>query len=239
MGYNIYRSTSKDGNYVKLNNSVIPAEENTFVDENAEPGITYWYTFTVVFSDMTESAPAGKVSCTAADTIAPSIYHTPVNQGYLNNNLVISCTASDNIGIQSVTLYYRTKGQTEWKSLVMLRQNDRYSATIFGSDLSLEGLEYYIVASDGINTINKGSADNPYSVIIKDASAISQLGDVDGDGVVTTKDALMIMQSINGDLLLTDDQFRRADLNKDGILSSVEALRILQYINGNVATLEM
>lgn len=239
MGYNVYRSTSKDGNYTKLNNSVIPAGENTFVDENAEPGVTYWYTFTVVFSDMTESAPAGKVSCTAADTIAPSIYHTPVNQGYLNNNLVISCTASDNIGIQSVTLYYRTKGQNEWKSLAMLKQNDRYSATVFGSDLSLEGLEYYIVASDGVNTINKGSAENPYSVIIKDASAISQLGDVDGDGVITTKDALMIMQSINGDLLLTDDQFRRADLNKDNVLSSVEALRILQYINGNVPTLEM
>ena len=49
----------------------------------------------------------------------------------------------------------------------------------------------------------------------------------------------MIMQAINGDLLLTDDQFQRADLNKDGLLSSFEALRILQYINGNVTTLEM
>lgn len=239
MGYNVYRSTEKDGYYTKLNSAVIPAGENTFVDENAEPGVTYWYTFTVVFSDMTESAPAGKVSCTAADTIAPSIYHTPVNQGYLNNNLVISCTASDNIGIANVTLYYRTKGAETWKTLSMSKQNDRYSATVFGADLSLEGLEYYIVASDGYNTINKGTAENPYSVIVKDVSSISRLGDVDGDGVITTKDALMIMQSINGDLLLTDDQFKRADLNNDGVLSSVEALRILQYINGNVNTLEM
>lgn len=239
MGYNVYRSTEKDGYFTKLNNAVIPAGENTFIDENAEPGVTYWYTFTVVFSDMTESAPAGKVSCTAADTIAPSIYHTPVNQGYLGNNLVISCTASDNIGVASVTLYYRTKGTDTWKTLSMSRQNSRYSAAVFGSDLSLEGLEYYIVASDGYNTISKGTAENPYSVIVKDSSSISRLGDVDGDGVITTKDALMIMQSINGDLLLTDDQFRRADLNNDGILSSVEALRILQYINGNVSTLGM
>ncbi|MDY2746288.1 MAG: dockerin type I repeat-containing protein, partial [Bacilli bacterium] len=208
-------------------------------DENAEPGKTYWYTFTVVLSDMTESAPAGKISCTATDTIAPNIYHTPVNQGYLNNNLVISCTASDNIGIQNVTLYYRTKGSNTWKSIEMLRQNDKFSATIFGSELTLDGIEYYIVASDGYNTISKGSADNPYSIVIKDASSISRLGDVDGDGVVTTKDALMIMQAINGDLLLSDDQFRRADLNSDGTLSSVEALRILQYINGNVSSLEM
>ena len=52
-----------------------------------------------------------------------------------------------------------------------------------------------------------------------------------------TKDVLSTLQ--NGDLLLTDDQFKRADLNNDGVLSSVEALRILQYINGNVNTLEM
>ena len=49
----------------------------------------------------------------------------------------------------------------------------------------------------------------------------------------------MIMQCINGDLIMTDDEFKRADLNGDNELSSVEALRILQYINGNVSTLDM
>lgn len=239
MGYNIYRATSKDGNYVKINPSVLLASASSFIDDNAEPGVTYWYTFTVVLSDFSESAPAGKVYCTAVDTLAPSVYHTPVNQGYAGNNLVISCTASDNKKLANVTLYYRTVGATEWKSLTMSKVNDKYSATVFGSELTLEGLEYYIVASDGSNTVNKGTADEPYTVIIKDASAISRIGDVDGNGVVTTKDALMLMQCINGDLLLSDDEFKRADLNKDGVLSSVEALRILQYINGNVTSLEM
>ena len=41
------------------------------------------------------------------------------------------------------------------------------------------------------------------------------------------------------EILLTDDQFKRADLNGDNVLSSSEALRILQYINGKVSTLEM
>ena len=192
-----------------------------------------------MLTDFTESNPAGKVVATAKDTMAPNIYHTPVNQGYLNNNLVISCTASDNVAITSVVLYYRTVGATEWKTITMLKQNDKYSATIFGSELTLEGLEYYIVANDTFNSISKGSAETPYTVVIKDASAISRKGDVDGDGVVTTKDALMIMQCINGDLIMTDDEFKRADLNSDGVLSSMEALRILQYINGNVTTLEM
>lgn len=239
LGYNIYRSEEKDGNYVKLNSAILLPTDSTFLDENAEPGKTYWYTYTVVLTDFTESNPAGKVVATAKDTMAPNMYHTPVNQGYLNNNLVISCTASDNVAITSVVLYYRAVGATEWKTITMLKQNDKYSATIFGSELTLEGLEYYIVANDTFNSISKGSAETPYTVVVKDASAISRKGDVDGDGVVTTKDALMIMQCINGDLVMTDDEFKRADLNSDGKLSSMEALRILQYINGNVTTLEM
>jgi hypothetical protein len=239
LGYNIYRSTEKDGNYVKLNPAILLPTENTFLDENAEPGKTYWYTYTVVLTDFSESKPAGRVVATAIDTIAPNMYHTPVNQGYMNNNLVISCTASDNVAISTVTLYYRAVGATEWKTLTMAKQSDKYSATIFGSDLTLEGLEYYIVAADDRNTINKGSAETPYTVIVKDASAISRKGDVDGDNVITTKDALMLMQCINGDLILTDDEFQRADLNGDKVLNTAEALRILQYINGNVTTLEM
>ena len=239
LGYNIYRADSKDGNYVKLNPTILMPTENTFFDENAEPGKTYWYTYTVVLTDFSESNPAGKVVATAMDTLAPNMYHTPVNQGYMNNNLVISCTASDNVAISTVTLYYRTVGATEWISLNMAKQSDKYSATIFGSDLTLDGIEYYIVASDGSNTINKGTAETPYKVVIKDASAISRKGDVDGDGVVTTKDALMLMQCINGDLILTDDEFKRADLNGDNVLNSSEALRILQYINGNVSTFDM
>lgn len=239
MGYNIYRADSKDGNYVKINPSVLLPTDSSFVDENAEPGKTYWYTFTVVLSDFNESAPAGKVYCTAEDTLKPTIYHTPVNQGYAENNLVISCTASDNIQIESVILYYRTIGSDTWKSLTMSKVNDKYNATIYGSELSLDGLEYYVVASDGVNSVYKGTVDTPYTVVIKDASSISRIGDVDGSGSVTTKDALMLMQCLNGDLLLEDDAFKRADLNGDGQLSSAEALRILQYVNGKVTTLEM
>lgn len=239
LGYNIYRSESKDGNYVKLNPAILLSTDSTFLDENAEPGKTYWYTYTVVLTDFSESNPAGKVTATAFDTMAPSIYHTPVNQGYKNNNLVISATASDNVAISSVTLYYRTVGSDTWKSLIMSKVNDKYSATIFGSELSLDGIEYYIVASDGINTVSKGTADAPYTVVIKDASSISRIGDVDGDGVVATKDALMLMRCLEGTLILSDDEFKRADLNADGKLSAAEALRILQYVNGKVNTLEM
>ncbi len=239
MGYNIYRSTSKDGNYSKINPSIIPAGENTYLDDSCEPGQTYWYTFTVVLSDFSESAPAGKVSATARDTIAPTIYHTPVNQGYANNNLTISCTISDNIAVQSATLYYRTTGDSEWKSLTMMKANNRFSAVIFGSEVTMDGLQYYISATDGTNTVTRGSAESPFTIVVKDPSTLNNMGDVDGDGVITTKDALMIIKAINDEIILTDDQFHRADLNGNNELSSSEALRILQYVNGNVTTLEM
>ncbi len=239
LGYNIYRAESKDGNYVKLNPTILLADENSFLDENAEPGKTYWYTYTVVLSDFSESAPAGKVVATAKDTMSPTLYHTPVNQGYENNNLVITATATDNVAISRVILYYRTVGADQWKSLVMSKQNDKFSATVFGSEVTLEGIEYYIVAEDANNSVQKGSADAPYTVIVKSADSLLGIGDVDGNGSVTTKDALMLMQCLNGDLILTDDQFKRADLNADGKLSSSEALRILQYVNGKVTTLKM
>ena len=239
MGYNLYRCDTKNGNYVRINPSVLLASEESFLDTNAEPGKTYWYTFTVVLSDFSETAPAGRVSATALDTLAPSLYHTPVNQGYLGNNLVISCTASDNVSVSAVTLFFRAKGTTEWTARTMSRVNDKYSATVFGSELTADGLEYYILASDGRNNVAKGSEETPYQVVVKDASLISRLGDVDGDGVISAKDALMILQHIGGEVLLTDDQFRRADLNSDGELSAVEALRILQFINGKVTSLAM
>ena len=239
MGYNLYRCDTKNGNYVRINPSVLLASEESFLDTNAEPGKTYWYTFTVVLSDFSETAPAGRVSATALDTLAPSLYHTPVNQGYLGNNLVISCTASDNVAVSAVTLFFRAKGTTEWTARTMSRVNDKYSATVFGSELTADGLEYYILASDGRNNVAKGSEETPYQVVVKDASLISRLGDVDGDGVISAKDALMILQHIGGEVLLTDDQFRRADLKSDGELSAVEALRILQFINGKVTSLAM
>ena len=239
MGYNVYRSESKDGNYSRINASIIPASENSYLDDNCASGVTYWYTFTTVFSDFSESAPAGKVPATAKDTTAPTIYHTPVNQGYAGNSLIITCTISDNIAVQSATLYYRAKGASGWKSVSMMKSNSRYSGIIYGSEVTMAGMEYYIPTSDGDNVVTRGSAESPYVVIIKNASLLDRTGDVDGDGVVTTKDALMIIRAINDELILTDDQFQRADLDKNGELATFEALRILQYINGNVTTLDM
>lgn len=236
LGYNVYRSTKEDGLYTKLNSSVIPYDVKEFFDDTVEPGKLYYYNFTVVQTDFNESKPSGKISLMSMDTMAPNIYHTPVRTAYTNSNLVIGATITDNLQVKEATLYYRIKDGT-YKSAKMTNNNSRYSAIIDASDITTAGLEYYIKAFDGVSYTYKGSENNPYSVVVKLAVDDSSLGDVDGDGVITNKDALMLLQAANDLLNLTEDQFMRADINKDGELSASEALRILQYVSGKVTTI--
>jgi hypothetical protein len=236
-GYNVYRSTSEDGFYQRLNSSIIPVGSETFFDDSVEPGVTYYYNFTVVKTDLTESTPSGKIVIQSLDTMAPNIYHSPVYQTFINQNILIKANIIDNLLIQSARLYYRNVGDSEWKASTMTPNNDQYSTVIPSNALSLSGLEYYIEAYDGISYTYKGSSTNPYQVIVKNAIDEKAYGDVNGDGVITTIDALMLLQAINDRINLTAEQFLRADLNENGILEAWEALRILQYTSGKVTTI--
>lgn len=235
-GYNIYRAEYEDGLYTKLNSVVIPVGGEYFFDENVEPAKMYYYNFTVVLSDMTETNPSGKIAIRALDTMAPNVYHTPVRTAYTGNNLVINATVTDNFALRDVYLYYRVAGTEEWTRTNMTSFNDKFTALIDASYITLEGLEYYIEATDGINYTRRGSADAPLAVNVITAVDPSSKGDVDGDGAITNRDALMILQAVNDLLNLTEEQFLRADLNDDGELSAVEALRIIKYVVGKVTT---
>lgn len=236
MGYNVYRSTSEDGYYQRINNTIIPADTKEFFDDTVEPGIQYYYNFTVVKTDMNESVPSGKITIMSKDTMAPDIYHTPVYNAFTGSNLIISATVTDNLNLSYVRAYYRTTGAEGWNVSVMSKLNDKYSAIIPANDLTLDGIEYYIEAYDGINYTYKGSATSPYAVTIQQAVDATSLGDVNGDGKITNLDALMLLQAINDKLNLTSEQFTRADLDGNGVLQAFEALRILQYVNGTVGS---
>ena len=233
----MYRSTELTGNYQRLNSSIIPYTDTYFFDAYVEPGKTYYYNFTVVQTDLSESSPSGRIVITARDTMAPNIYHSPVYIAPNNRSLMINATILDNVGVQSARVYYRTTGEVVYRTIAMTAHNDRYSAIISSTFLSLDGLEYYIEAFDGLNTTTHGSALNPHVVVIQSSVSDSSLGDVNGDGLITTLDALMLVQHINGRINLSNEQFQRADLNKDGQLSAFEALMILQYVSGKLTSL--
>lgn len=158
-GYNIYRCDREDGQYAKLNTSVIPLGVKTFTDTNVTPGQMYYYNFTVVKTDLSESEPSGKISVRAKDTMAPNIYHDGVYSAFTGSKLIISATANDNLQIDKVELFYRVTGTESWRAVTMTAVNDRYSAVIPSSDVTTDGLEYYIRAFDGVNYAYKGTAE--------------------------------------------------------------------------------
>ena len=238
-GYNVYRSTKEDGQYTKINRTVIPADTMEWFDDTVEPGQRYYYNFTVVQTDMSESEPSGKVTVSAFDTMAPNIYHSPVYHAFTGSNLVISATVTDNVALEEVTLYYRTLGTEEWHSKTMTNNNDKYSAVISSDYITVTGLEYYIDATDGIAHTYKGSAEAPYQVTVQVAVSGSDLGDVDGNGAIEIKDAMMLLMAINDRLNLTEEQFARADIDGNGELAAKEALRIIQYVNGTITSILM
>jgi len=239
MGYNVYRSDKEDGLYVRLNKTVIPADTMTFFDDTVEPGKVYYYNFTVVKTDLTESEPSGKITIMSKDTMAPDIYHSPVSGAFTGSNLVVSATVTDNLHIAYANLYYRAVGDSEWKIIRMNSLNDKYSAIILASDVTVAGIEYYIEAFDGVSFTYKGSEDMPFVISIQEAISADALGDVNGDGSITNLDALLLLYAINDKYNLTQEEFARADLNGDGELWAAEALRILQYVNGTVGSVKM
>lgn len=238
-GYNVYRCDREDGQYAKLNTSVIPADVKTFTDTNVTPGQMYYYNFTVVKTDLSESDTSGKISVRAKDTMAPNIYHDGVYSAFTGGKLVISATANDNLQIDKVELFYRVTGTESWKVVTMTAVNDRYSAVIPSSDVTTDGLEYYIRAFDGVNYAYKGTAEQPYAITVSEAVDRSALGDVNGDGQINVLDALMVLQAINDRLNLDAEQFARADLNGNKTLEAVEVLTILQYANGIIGSLTL
>ena len=238
-GYNVYRCDREDGQYAKLNTSVIPADVKTFTDTNVTPGQMYYYNFTVVKTDLSESDTSGKISVRAKDTMAPNIYHDGVYSTFTGSKLIISATANDNLQIDKVELFYRVTGTESWRAVTMTAVNDRYSAVIPSSDVTTDGLEYYIRAFDGVNYAYKGTAEQPYAIAVSEAVDRSALGDVNGDGQINVLDALMVLQASNDRLNLDAEQFARADLNGNKTLEAVEVLTILQYANGIIGSLTL
>lgn len=238
-GYNVYRCDREDGQYAKLNTSVIPADVKTFTDTNVTPGQMYYYNFTVVKTDLSESDTSGKISVRAKDTMAPNIYHDGVYSAFTGSKLIISATANDNLQIDKVELFYRVTGTESWRAVTMTAVNDRYSAVIPSSEVTTAGLEYYIRAFDGVNYAYKGTAEQPYAIAVSEAVDRSALGDVNGDGQINVLDALMVLQAINDRLNLDAEQFARADLNGNKTLEAVEVLTILQYANGIIGSLTL
>ena len=168
-GYNLYSSTSQAGPFSRINSSIIPPDIHSWREINVVPGQSYYYYFTVVKSDMSESAQSNIATAIPTDTISPIISHTPIATTSPGLPLTIYADVTDNVGVQSVTLFHRHIGDATYSTRSMAHTTEnRYAATLEGSLLYSPGMEYYIEAGDGVGTALSGRREFPYQVIVID-----------------------------------------------------------------------
>jgi len=112
------------------------------------------------------------------------ITHTPLTSALPGLSVSLSASITDNVGVSSAMLYYRNIGTTVYTSVSMTRTTgNNYSTTLSGSLITSPGFEYYISATDGINTTSAGRAEYPYQVIVVDKPVITTISPVTGSCV--------------------------------------------------------
>lgn len=75
-----------------------------------------------------------------------------------------------------------------------------------------------------------GVTGETFTVTVQESTGL--LGDVNGDGNVTTADALIALYAANSLYMLTEEQKIAADVNKDSRVTTADALMILYAANG-------
>ena len=139
-GFNLYRATSSNGTYQRVNTAILPPDVRAFRDSNVAPGQPYYYKFTVVKSDMSESDFSNIAQATPLDTIPPVLTHTPVASAPTGLPLTLTANATDNVAVKSVTLYYRNTGTQTYSSISMANvSSTRYAGTMAFSKSRMSG----------------------------------------------------------------------------------------------------
>lgn len=173
-GYNIYRSEKADSGFKKINLSVVT--DTSYTDTDVKPGVTYYYYFKVVNTDGNEEDHVSNTASAAPiDNIYPTLKHSPITGAKAASAITISATATDNIGIESVKLYYRKSGDSEFTEQKMTKgmTENLYVATIPSSVVTGDAIEYYIAASDADGNITyNGTANIPNVIAINSAPYI-------------------------------------------------------------------
>ncbi len=173
-GYRLYRSAGNTNDFVRLNSTLIPAQVKTYQDGNVTPGEPYYYRFTVVKTDMTESDYSNVAQGTPLDTIPPVITHVPVTSATPGLPLTLFADATDNVAVQGVTLFFRGIGSGWYASRAMTRTGgNQFAATLEGSLVVSPGIEYYLEATDGVSVRRSGRPDLPWSVTVNDRPVVT------------------------------------------------------------------
>ncbi|MFA5858210.1 MAG: SpoIID/LytB domain-containing protein, partial [Elusimicrobiota bacterium] len=110
-------------------------------------------------------------SISIVDKGGPNILHVPVTQTVAKKQFIVSVTATDRSGVQSVDVYYRTAGRLVYtqKKGVSVAVNV-YEVIVDSGVVTTAGVEYYIKVVDTAgNLAYSGSDTVPYKVNVNDS----------------------------------------------------------------------
>jgi len=182
-GYNVYRASSIDGEFARINTTII--SDNAYEDFSVEPGLVYYYKFTVVQTDFSESDFSNIAAANAFDNILPELSHTIIKSIRTGQDNTIVAFATDNIGIQEVTFSYRLAGQTSFTTMDMAEEanTNKYTFLLRSSLITTSTFEYFITASDGLAVASSGTAAAPHSVNVLDVPSINTISPNSGASI--------------------------------------------------------
>ena len=173
LGFNIYRSTSPDSGFIRINQTLVGNGERSYRDTGVDPGVQYYYYFTVAL-DGSESEPSNTASATPIDTVKPILSHSVISTAPFGSTVLISANVTDNIGVQSVTLYYRAIGGGSYTSVNMANiSGSTYRASIPASATQPPGVEYYIAATDGASFAYSGRSTSPNTITVENNPVVT------------------------------------------------------------------
>jgi hypothetical protein len=103
----------------------------------------------MLFSGIVHS---DQLSLPTGDLVAPQVQHDPISEPLNSESILrIKATVTDNVGVNTVLLFYRHAGDSQYQRKPMLREakgSDLFSVTLGHKDLAAPGIEYYIQATD-------------------------------------------------------------------------------------------
>lgn len=103
-GYNVYRSTERDKEFIKLNKQLVPVEKSYFFDKDFRFGIQYFYSITCIDNNGNESEKSNLISIVYEDLIPPE---PPTNLTYkVEDKLIkLNWTASVSDDVDGYHIY--------------------------------------------------------------------------------------------------------------------------------------
>ena len=137
--------------------------------------LRHWYVFAVALVWGMTGAPVSAQTdiqlAPAGDISPPMIRHTPAKEpAHPGKPVTITATVTDNNGVKQVVLFYRSRGQQNYRPVVMQpTDTDVYSVTIAAQDVTTPNIEYYIQATDiAGNTILRAGELFPLKLTVTD-----------------------------------------------------------------------